>query len=178
MTHHVHGLPCRLLTHGIHRLVSDGCGICSNADICLENPPQQFFFEPQDAHNEGRDGDGGFFPCGVPIVREQQICDHHGKRWNARLPDGKHPYWTGPIQVSSTGKPEGWRLLHFLEAVSLLVMYPWLQTVRYRCQRTTNGVAVLYFDTNDRCTAQCTTGHTNRAYVQGTSDFLIHEEAL
>jgi len=79
--------------------------------------------------------DEEFFPAGVPVLGRIDVKESTGYRtWSASLPDSIAPYWCNKmLLLHDWTRPDSldWRPLHFLEAASLLAMYPGLGAVRY-----------------------------------------------
>ncbi|MFA5800435.1 MAG: hypothetical protein WC840_05775 [Candidatus Peribacteraceae bacterium] len=79
--------------------------------------------------------DEEFFPAGVPVFGPIEVKQNGSCRtWRASLQKGIAPYWCNKmLLLHDWTRPDSldWRPLHFLEAASLLAMYPGLGAVRY-----------------------------------------------
>jgi|GEM_PF-2460131 len=93
--------------------------------------------------------DEEFFPDGVPVFGQIEVHQKNSYRsWKASLPTGVAPYWCREILLLhewARPDPLDWRPLHFLEAASLLAMYPGLGAVRYYSAQAGSGNCVELF---------------------------------
>lgn len=171
-----------LMTHGIaNKLTTMGLQV---RDIgIISSPPHDLSLEVQPVvahHCFGQWEE--FFPNGVPVLQEvlvQQESDY-GPWWKATLPH--RPYWTGPILLLHQGtKPDSryWRLLHFLEAASLLATTPGLGAVRYASPKGTDGYAEFFIRNSGKAYVWCgTTPKGHHAAYTTTGVVQIIERRL
>ncbi len=109
-------------------------GLDVSPDTAVPAQPAVFEIGPQLTHLCYEDEEE-FFPAGVPVFGPIEVKLSNGyQTWRASLPEGIAPYWCEKVLLlHAWAKPDHlvWRLLHFLEAASLLTMYPGLGAVRY-----------------------------------------------
>lgn len=147
-----------LIIHGIaDRLTTMGLRVRSRGIIPAPPPNLSLEMQPPVAHCCFGNWEE-FFPNGVPVLQEiyVQQGDDRGAWWKTSLPGS--PYWTGPILVLHQGTTPDlhqWRLLHFLEAASLLATAPGLGAVRYASPNGRDGRAELFLRENGKAYVLC-----------------------
>jgi hypothetical protein len=179
---HVRHLPGRIICLGlIHEMRRRGVDIDSWGAVpnCHHG---QLNITPDLKHLCFGD-DEEVFPDGVPVFSGVTVTQRNGAKWRARLPVGWKPYWTGPIILSHQWNKfgNGRRLLHFLEAVSLLAMHPILGGIRYASQSGTNGLAELYLNPEGMFRVDCGNDKNewhHAATVEGPSPLRIAEDKV
>lgn len=121
--------------------------------------------------------DEEYFPQGVPVTEYLEVLDCFGRTWIAYMK--RDAYWTGPVLLTHEWNPPGpgRRPLNFLEAASLLGLYPTLGSVRYCSGHATCCSAELYIRPDGHMRVSCGATHRRHhwATVEGDSPYEIRE---